>query len=106
MSNTFRRLAVMIQNSKRPLAQVAFRFALFCAWFAFVTVLTTTGCMVLFQWLLQNRQVTALIQGDSIWRPVFVYGIVVIWMVLQVNLAFLLPIRILKRRERVKQYAV
>jgi len=95
----------MTPNSIHPIAQYDFRFALYCVWLVFITFLTTSGCLVLFDLLLHNDQVRASVQNGQLWRSAIVYGIALIWMVLQVCLAFLLPFNILKRRARIKHDA-
>ena len=90
----------MTQDTKHLVAQLAFRFGLFCAWLVLVTFVTTISCIALFRLVLQDEQVKSLVAHSEIWRSVIVYSTGVLWMVLQVYLAFLLPARILRRWQR------
>jgi len=100
-----RRLATMTLDTRHILAKFTLWFGLFCVWLTLVTFLTTISCIALSHWLLQFEQVRALVEHRSFLRVVLVSGIGVIWVLMQVYLGFLLPIRILKRRERVKHDA-
>jgi len=53
--------------------------------------------------MLQIEQVRSSVAHSEIWRNVIVYSIGIIWIVLQMFFAFLLPIMIFKRRARMKQ---
>lgn len=93
----------MTQDSKHLVVQLVFRLGLYCAWLAFVTFLTTISCIALFHGMLQIEQVRSSVAHSEIWRNVIVYSIGIIWIVLQMFFAFLLPIMIFKRRARMKQ---
>jgi hypothetical protein len=90
----------MTTDSKVWLFKIASGIVLFCVWLVLVTFITTISCIALFHLVMQNEQVNSAIEHSEIWRTAIVMSIGVAWMVLQVVLVFLLPIRILKKRQR------
>jgi len=83
----------MTQDTKHFIAHFALRFALFCVWLLFVTFVTTTSCIFLCQSILQKPSVA---YGET-FRTVVIYGVGVVWFILQALLAFWFPAWFLRR---------
>jgi hypothetical protein len=90
----------MTADSKLWLFKVASGVLIFCAWLVLATFVTTTSCIALFHLVLKNEQVKSAVAHSDISRVMVAIGIGVVWAILQLFLAFLLPIRILKIWQR------
>jgi len=88
----------MTPESKHIVVQFGFRLALFIAWFALVTFLTTISCIALAHWLLQLDQVRASVQHRGFLRVVVSFGLGIIWIALQIFLGVLLPRMVLNKK--------
>jgi hypothetical protein len=86
----------MTRESKQLIAQVALRLALFCIWLAFVTFVTTTSCIFYILPLVKKPPFA----DSKTLQTVGVYGVTAVWVVLQILLAFLLPVWFMRRRAK------